>query len=148
MVTMDSTRSKTGSLKDKKPEINPIPVHTEEIIKSVLDAAFQVHSALGPGLLESVYEACMAHELNLRDIKYKTQVTLPVIYKGVKVDSGLRLDMLVDDCVIVEIKSAENLNPIYSAQLLTYLKLTNVRLGLIINFNVIHLRDGIKRIIN
>ena len=90
----------------------------------------------------------MAHELNLRDIKYKTQVTLPVIYKGVKVDSGLRLDMLVDDCVIVEIKSAENLNPIYSAQLLTYLKLTNVRLGLIINFNVIHLRDGIKRIIN
>ena len=133
---------------EEKSRINPIPSHTEEIVKAVLDSAFQVHTTLGPGLLESVYEACMIHELNLRGIQAKSQVTLPVIYKGMKVDSGFRLDLLVDDCVIIEIKSAESISAIYSAQLLTYLRLTGIRLGLLLNFNVIHLRDGIKRIIN
>jgi GxxExxY protein len=133
---------------DKNLRFNPIPNHTEEIVKTILEAAYQVHTALGPGLLESVYEACMVHELNLRKISSISQLTLPVIYKGITVDSGYRLDIVVDDCVIVEIKSSEAINPVHSAQLLTYLKLTNKRLGLLLNFNVIHLRDGIKRIIN
>ena len=133
---------------DKKSRINPIPIRTEEIAKAILDSAFQVHTALGPGLLESVYEACLLHELKIRGINVKSQVTLPVIYKGMKVDSGFRLDLLVDDSVVVEIKSAEGISPVYSAQLLTYLRLSNIRLGFLINFNVIHLRDGIKRIIN
>jgi GxxExxY protein len=120
----------------------------EDIAKIILDAAYQVHTTLGPGLLESVYEACMIHELKLRNIDFEAQITLPVMYKGIKVDSGYRLDLLVDDCIIVEIKSSEIANPVHSAQLLTYLRLTNKRLGLLLNFNVIHLRDGIKRIIN
>ena len=118
------------------------------MVKTVLDSAYQVHTAPGPGLLESVYEACMVHELNVRNINVKSQITLPVIYIGMKVDSAYRLDILVEDCVIVEIKSSEIISPVHCAQLLTYLKLTNIRLGLLLNFNVIHLRDGIKRIIN
>jgi GxxExxY protein len=90
----------------------------------------------------------MIHELGLRGIEVNSQIILPVIYKGMKVDSGFRLDMLVDGCVIVEIKSSEIISPVYSAQLLTYLRLADIRLGLLINFNVVHLRDGIKRIIN
>jgi GxxExxY protein len=133
---------------ETKPHIEPIPVHTEDIAKAILDSAFQIHTALGPGLLESVYEACMVHELKLRGITVKSQVTLPVIYKGMKVDSGFRLDLLVDDRVVVEIKSADDISAVYRAQLLTYLRLSNIRLGLLINFNVVHLRDGIKRIIN
>lgn len=132
----------------KGRNIQPIPPRAEEISKFVLDAAFQVHSTLGPGLLESVYEACMVHELGLRNINVSSQIILPVVYKGMKVDSGFRLDLLVDGCVIVEIKSAEMISPVYFAQLLTYLRLTDIRLGLLINFNLIHLRDGIKRIIN
>ena len=131
-----------------KPSIVPIPSHTESIAKIILDSAYQVHTALGPGMLESVYEACLAYELGLRSIEVKSQITLPVVYKGINVDSGFRLDMLVDGCVIVEIKASEIINPVYCAQLLTYLKLAKIRLGLLINFNVVHLRDGIKRIIN
>jgi GxxExxY protein len=133
---------------DQKLKYAPIPSHAEDISKAILDSAYQVHTALGSGLLESVYEACLVHELGLRNINVKSQIVLPVVYKGMKVDSGYRIDMLVDDCVIVEIKSAENISPVYCAQLLTYLRLTDIRLGLLINFNVIHLRDGIKRIIN
>ncbi len=133
---------------EKKIQFIPIPSHTEEVAKNILDAAYQVHTELDPGLLESVYEACMVHELGLRNIDVKSQITLPVVYKGMKVDSGFRLDILVDGCVIVEIKSSEIISPVFKAQLLTYLRLTNIRLGLLINFNVIHLRDGIKRIIN
>ena len=132
----------------KKIIDNPIPSHTESIAKTILDAAFQVHTILGPGMLESVYETCMIHELGLRSIDVKSQIILPVVYKGIMVESGFRLDMLVDGCVIVEIKSAEIMSPVYPAQLLTYLRLANIRLGLLLNFNVVHLRDGIKRIIN
>jgi GxxExxY protein len=126
----------------------PIPSHTESIAKTILDAAFQVHTILGPGMLESVYETCLVHELGLRNIEVKSQIILPVIYKGITVESGYRLDLLVDGCVIVEIKSSEIMSPVYPAQLLTYLRLANIRLGLLLNFNVVHLRDGIKRIIN
>ena len=133
---------------DKKLQFDPISSRKEEIAKIVLDAAYQVHTALGPGLLESVYEVCLVHELRLKNILVKSQLTLPVMYKGIEVDSGYRLDILVEDCVIVEIKSSDMITPVHCAQLFTYLKLTNMRLGLLLNFNVVHLRDGIKRIIN
>ncbi len=125
----------------------PIPTKTEEASKIIIEAAFKVHTALGPGLLESVYETCLAYELMIRNVKAETQVSLPVRYEGITVESGLRMDMLVDNCVIVEIKAVEKVIPLYKAQLLTYLKLANIRLGLLINFNEIHLRDGIARLV-
>jgi len=125
----------------------PVPQNVEKIGKAVLDAAFKVHTALGPGLLESVYETCTAFETRESGLLVATQVALPVIYKNIKMDAGLRLDMLVENCVIVEFKSVETMNPIYDAQLITYLKLTGIRLGFLINFNVVHLKDGIKRIV-
>lgn len=133
---------------DQKSKQTQLPIHTEEVAKTILDSAFQIHTALGPGLLESVYEACMIHELKLRGLEVKSQITLPVIYKGMKVDSGFRLDLLVEDCVVVEIKSTDLLSAVHTAQLLTYLRLSKIRLGLLMNFNVAHLRSGIKRIIN
>jgi GxxExxY protein len=125
----------------------PVPEDVEQVGKTVLDAAFKVHTTLGPGLLESVYEACLAYEIRKSGLSVDTQVTLPVVYDDVKVDAGLRLDVLVENCVIVELKSVENMNPVYEAQLITYLKLTGIRLGYLINFNVSHLRDGFKRMV-
>ena len=125
----------------------PVPPNVERVGKAVLDAAFKVHTALGPGLLESVYETCTAFEVRESGLQALTQVALPVTYRDIKMDAGLRLDMLVDDCVIVEFKSVETMNPVYDAQLITYLKLTGIRLGFLINFNVVHLKDGIKRIV-
>src|SRR6266700_1903377 len=115
---------------------------------SILDAAFRVHSALGPGLLESAYEACLAYELRTDGFRILTQVPLPLVYREVKLDVGYRLDLLVEELVIVEIKSVDALAPIHHAQLLSYLKLSRKRLGLLINFNVVRLKDGIKRIVN
>jgi GxxExxY protein len=125
----------------------PVPPHVERVGKAVLDAAFKVHTALGPGLLESVYETCTAFETRESGLQVITQVALPVTYRDIKMDAGLRLDMLVENCVIVEFKSVETMNPVYDAQLITYLKLTGIRLGFLINFNVVHLKDGIKRIV-
>ena len=125
----------------------PVPPHVERVGKAVLDASFKVHTALGPGLLESVYETCTAFEVRASGLSVVTQVALPVTYRDIKMDAGLRLDMLVEDCVIVEFKSVETMNPVYDAQLITYLKLTGIRLGFLINFNVVHLKDGIKRIV-
>ena len=105
-----------------------------------------MHRALGPGLIEPVYERCLCHELNERGLKFKSQVAVPILYRGVQLDAALRLDLLVEDCVIVELKAVENLIPLCEAQLLTYLKLANKRLGLLINFNVRLLKDGIKRL--
>lgn len=137
----------TKKRKDNDLAFKPIPQRTEEIAKYVLDAAFKVHTALGPGLLESVYETCLAHELRGKGLKLEAQIALPIIYDGITVESGLRLDLFVEKCVIVEIKAVEFVNPIHNAQLLTYLKLASVRLGLLINFNVVHLRDGIVRLV-
>ncbi len=131
-----------------KKSFEVIPPKTEEVAKKVLDAAFKVHTALGPGLLESVYEACLAHELRLMGLKVESQVSFPIVYEGMTVESGFRLDLLVEECVIVEVKAVDIMNPVYKAQLLTYLKLTNTRLGLLLNFNIIHLRDGIDRLVN
>jgi GxxExxY protein len=125
----------------------PVPPHVEKVGKAVLDAAFKVHTALGPGLLESVYETCTKFELTESGLNAPTQVGLPVTYRGIKMDAGLRPDMVVEDCVIVEFKSVDTMHPIFDAQLITYLKLTGIRLGFLINFNVVHLKDGIKRIV-
>ena len=125
----------------------PIPPDVERVGKAVLNAAFKVHTALGPGLLESVYETCTAFELTQSGLRAPTQVALPVTYQGVKMDAGLRPDMVVEESVIVEFKSVETMHPIFEAQLITYLKLTGIRLGFLINFNVVHLKDGIKRIV-
>jgi len=125
----------------------PIPPEAERVGKAVLNAAFKVHTALGPGLLESVYETCTAFELTHSGLRVLTQVALPVTYQGIKMDAGLRPDMVVEENVIVEFKSVDIMHPIFDAQLITYLKLTGIRLGFLINFNVVHLKDGIKRIV-
>ena len=125
--------------------LEPIPRETDETAKAIVDCAFKVHSTLGPGLLESVYEACLVYELEKRDLSVDRQVNVPVMYDGRRFNTGLRLDLLVDDCVVVELKAVEKLLPLFNAQLLTYLKLSDKRLGLLINFNVPVIMDGIKR---
>ena len=114
----------------------------------VIGAAIEVHKALGPGLLESAYEECLCHELRLRGIQFERQVELPIEYKGTKLNCGYRMDVVADDQVILELKSCEALHPIHEAQLLTYLRLTGRKVGLLINFNVPILREGIKRLAN
>jgi GxxExxY protein len=119
-----------------------------DISGKIIGAAIEVHKKLGPGLLESAYEECLCCEMQLRGIEFKRQVPLSLNYKGVVLDCGYRLDLLVEDKVIVELKSIEGLEPIHEAQMLTYLKLRNAWLGLIINFNVIMLKDGVRRLVN
>ena len=124
-----------------------IDPESDRLAAAIVDAALKVHRALGPGLLESVYEACLLHELKSRDIPCQSQLSLPVRYEGLRVDAGLRLDLLVGQRVVVELKAVDSLLPIHEAQLMTYLKLSDLRLGLLINFNVRLLKDGIKRIV-
>jgi GxxExxY protein len=115
--------------------------------KAILGAAIEVHKALGPGLLESVYEHCLAYEFTARGISFEQQKALPVVYKNVQLEMGYRLDFLVDGLVVVELKTVDEILPIHHAQLITYLKLTHCRLGLLLNFNVVRLKEGgIKRI--
>jgi GxxExxY protein len=116
-----------------------------QVTEAIIGAAIEVHKALGPGLLESAYEECLCRELELRDVAYQRQVALPVAYKGVELDCGYRLDVLVENLVVVEIKTVEVVLPIHEAQLLTYLKLGEWQVGLIINFNVPLLKQGIFR---
>ena len=125
----------------------PIPLETERIGKIVLDAAYKVHTALGPGLMESVYEACVAYEVEKQNLLVETQVVLPVKYDEVIVKTGLRLDMWVEKLVIVEFKVVQTMIPLYDAQLLTYLKLTENRLGFLMNFNFKRLKHGVKRMV-
>lgn len=120
----------------------------EAISKRILDAAMKVHTALGSGLLESVYEACLEHELSKQGLDVKKQLPMPVRYEGVSLDIGYRLDLLVGGKVVVEVKAVEKLLPLHGAQLLTYLKLGGYKLGLLLNFNAVHMRDGIKRVVN
>jgi GxxExxY protein len=119
----------------------------EEITGPVIGAAIEVHRTLGPGLLESVYEKCLCHELACRGIEFEKQVLLPVTYKGYSLDCDLRMDILLPSKLIVEVKSVDTLHPIHEAQLLTYMKLSGISLGLLINFNVLVLKDGLKRLI-
>jgi len=131
----------------QRAQRNTEAVGINAITEAIIGAAMKVHSALGPGLLESAYEACLAHELRKAGFDVKTQVELPVIYDGIRVELGYRIDMVVNDTVIVELKCVEKIAPIHEAQILSYLKLSKKRVGLIINFHVRHLRDGIKRFI-
>jgi GxxExxY protein len=119
-----------------------------EISGIIVNAAMKVHTALGPGLLESAYEACLNHELRKAGLKTLTQVPLPLQYDGIKLDVGYRLDLIAEDLVVVEIKAVDSLAPIHTAQLLSYLKLSGKRLGLLLNFHVLHMKDGIKRVVN
>ena len=141
---------------DKKdasgPPFDPAQVKTmqastdrDPLSHEVIGAAIEVHRQLGPGLLESAYEQCLCHELFLRKLKVERQVDLPVSYKGIQVDLGYRLDLVVDDALIVELKTVEQIMPIHEAQLLTYLKLSGKKIGLLLNFHSPTIRDGIKR---
>lgn len=119
-----------------------------EITGSIVDAAMKVHTALGPGLLESVYEKCLKHELTKKGLRVQSQIWLPVIYDNIPIEGGYKIDLLVEDSVIVELKVVEQILEVHKAQLLSYLKLANKEVGLLINFNVVHLRDGIRRLVN
>ena len=119
-----------------------------ELSSKIIGGAIEVHKALGPGLLESAYEECMCHELNLQGFSLERQKPLPVTYKGIILDCGYRLDIVVEKMIILELKSCEKIEPIHKAQLLTYLKLAGLNLGLLLNFNVPVMRDGIVRIVN
>jgi GxxExxY protein len=119
-----------------------------QVTETIMGAAIEVHRALGPGLLESAYEACLAYELGKRGFKVERQWPLPVVYRDVRLDCGYRIDLLVEESVIVELKAVEKLAPIHEAQLLSYLKLSGCRVGLLINFNVKVLKNGVRRIVN
>ncbi|MCL4305892.1 GxxExxY protein [bacterium] len=137
---IEPQRAQRNAEEDKK--------RLNEISGQIVDAALCVHRELGPGLLESAYEACLKYELGKRGIPVRAQVELPVVYDGVRIDAGYRLDMLVAEAVVVELKVVERFAPIHEAQLLSYLKLGGFRIGLLINFNVLLLKDGIKRMVN
>ena len=119
-----------------------------EITEMIIGGAIEVHKALGPGLLESTYEVCLIHELRKRGLRVETQVPVPVVYDSIKLDAGYRIDLLVENEIIVELKSVERIHPIHEAQVISYLKLSQKKIGLLINFNVKLLRDGITRLAN
>lgn len=123
-------------------------MHENEVAKIIVDVAFHIHKKLGPGLLESVYEIVLTHELKRRGLNVERQVPVPVIYDSIKFDEGFRADLIVEDKVIVELKSAESVVPVYKKQLLTYLRMADKRLGLLINFGSEMIRDGISRVVN
>jgi GxxExxY protein len=125
----------------------PLSVSEEKIAKGIVEAAYQVHRKLGPGLLEKVYEVCFCHELSKMGFQSKRQIDIPVKYDGIIFEEGLRLDVLVDDLVICELKAVDQVNPVWEAQLLSHLKMTEKRLGFLINFNVPVIKNGIKRLI-
>jgi GxxExxY protein len=137
-----------------KDRFEPLSEKEEIIARKVVDAAYTVHKNLGPGLLEKVYEVCFCHELTKRGLQYRRsktrlveQVDLPIVYDGITFDEGLRLDVLVEESIICELKAVDEVNPIWEAQILSHLKLTQKRLGLLINFNVPLIKKGIRRII-
>ena len=119
-----------------------------KITETIIGAAIQVHKTLGPGLLESAYEACLAYELSKRGLRSEQQKPLPLVYEQVKLDCGYRIDLVVEGSVVVEVKSVDALAPIHDAQVLTYLKLSGCKIGLLLNFNVPMLKDGIRRFVN
>lgn len=121
--------------------------HREWLGKQIVDIAFHIHSALGPGLLESVYQTCFCYELDKRQILFVTQKKVPIFYDSIEFAEGLRLDLFIDDLIIIELKAQENYHPVWEAQLLSYLKLSDKHLGYIINFTVPLIKDGIKRMV-
>lgn len=125
-----------------------LSLQEEDIGKAIVYAAYQIHKALGPGLLEKVYEVCMAHELRKMGFEVKRQVDIPIVYDGIQFDEGLRLDLLVNDLVIIELKAVDQVNPVWEAQIISHLKLTERHLGYLINFNVPLIKNGIRRFRN
>ncbi|MFA9189012.1 GxxExxY protein [Flavobacterium sp. FBOR7N2.3] len=121
---------------------------TEAIAKIVVNSAFKVHKELGPGLLERVYEICLAHEIRKAGLDVKRQIDIPIVYDGIEFSEGLRLDLLIEDCIIIEVKAVEQINPVWDAQIISHLKLLNKDLGFLINFNVPLIKSGIRRFIN
>jgi len=121
---------------------------SDELSNAIIGAAIEVHKCLGPGLLESAYEECLCRELSLQNVSFERQKNIPVIYKGISLDCGYRLDLLIEGLVVIELKAVERVDPIHRAQLLTYLKLSDLWLGMLINFNVPVLKEGIIRIVN
>ena len=131
----------------KMKEFEKIPIELENIGRKIVDAAYTVHKNLGPGLLEKVYEVCFCHELRKRGLSYKRQLHIPIVYDGIEFEDGLRLDVLVEGLVICELKALEIVNPVWEAQILSHLKLTDNRLGYLINFNVPLIKNGIRRFV-
>jgi len=133
--------------KNHEGKLEPLSTAEEKIGKIIVNAAFEVHKRLGPGLLERVYELCFCYELKKRGLKYKRQLDIPIVYDNLIFHEGLRLDVLVEDLVICELKAIENVNPVWEAQILSHLKLTNKRLGYLINFNVPLIKNGLRRFV-
>ena len=129
-------------------EIESERLRTNNLTDKIIGLAIEVHRVLGPGLLESAYEECLSFELEKAGVNFTRQVPLPVVYKGVKLDCGYKMDVVVEDLIIIELKAVERLIPVHEAQLLSYLKLYEKKVGLLLNFHVPLLRDGIKRIVN
>lgn len=119
----------------------------QDLTEKIIGAAIEVHRALGPGLLESIYQTCLAHEMALRELRFEKEKPLPVEYKGIKLEGGYRLDFVVEDKVVVELKAVDSIHDVHKAQLLTYLKLTGCKVGLLLNFNSAALKDGIERLV-
>ncbi len=128
-------------------KFKPLSKREEDTAKKIVDAAYCVHKELGPGLLEKVYEVCLCHELAKRGLFYQRQVDVPIVYDGITFEEGLRLDVLVENIIICELKAVDNMNPVWEAQVLSHLKLSGKRLGFLINFNEKYIKNGIKRII-
>jgi len=130
-----------------KGNFEPLDRETERIATIIVDCAYKVHSKLGPGLLEKVYEVCFCYELSKHGLFYKRQLDIPIVYDGLEFKEGLRLDVLVEESVICELKAMDNINPVWEAQVLSHMKLTGKRLGYLINFNVVNIGSGIKRFV-
>ncbi len=142
---MDQPRSREGAKVHK--EYIKLSEREEDIGRIIVDAAFKVHNKLGPGLLEKVYEVCFTHELKKKGLKVERQLDIPIVYDGIMFQEGLRLDVMVEDLVVCELKAIETVNPVWEAQLLSHLRLTGKHLGYLINFNVALIKNGIKRMI-
>ena len=134
--------------KDAKNDMIKTREEIDRLSNKVIGAAIEVHKVLGPGLLESAYEECLVYELKIAGIEFERQAALPVVYKDIRLDCGYRLDVVIDKAIILELKAVETIMPIHEAQILTYLKLSGLKLGLLLNFNVPFMRNGIKRIVN
>jgi len=147
---MNNKGTKKQSLEFEIPEWKRVhvPSDVERLATTVVDSAFAVHKELGPGLLESAYEACLSHELRLRGVKHQLQLPVPLNYKGIRIEIGYRADVVVEEKLLVELKAVDELLPIHTAQVVTYLRLKKFPLGLIINFNEVLIKHGIHRVLN
>jgi GxxExxY protein len=143
---MNHQDTKSTKSNSSLEEFAPIPAELDRIGKEIVDACFQIHSNLGAGLLESAYRALLTHEIRKRGFSVQVEVPVPILYDGVYIETGFRIDMLIEGCIIIELKATTDDHPIFKAQLLTYLKLTGNRLGFLVNFNKKLIKDGIQRI--